>query len=164
MWWTTLGSSSLDSDFFHYTKLKLSLQNRVGWPHFSFCVLLPSPIWFPLEACPKTFIIGARRWTFIYLESEGVWHCYHGHCCWGRLGRNLSQLAVSLLLWRQMCWALSQGCFFPGMMLLGKHRAQSLGEHPFLISAALSTCLYLISKSGPVWEETSMVSAFDPAP
>lgn len=64
---------------------------------------------------------------------------YCGHY-WGRTGRSHGQVALILLLWRQTCWALSQGCFPPGMMLLWKHRAWSLQEHSVLIPAALSIC------------------------
>lgn len=65
---------------------------------------------------------------------------YRGHY-WGRTGRSHGQTALILLLWRQTCRALSQGCFPPGMMLLWKHRAWSLQEHSVLIPAALSICL-----------------------
>lgn len=64
---------------------------------------------------------------------------YCGHD-WGRTGKSHGQVALILSLWRQMCRALSQGCFLPGMMLLGKHRAWSLQEHSVLIPAALSIC------------------------
>ena len=64
---------------------------------------------------------------------------YCGHY-WGRTGRSHGQVALILSLWRQMCRALSQGCFPPGMMLLWKHGAWSLQEHSVLIPAALSIC------------------------
>lgn len=86
----------------------------------------------------KTSIKEIQRWS-CSSGIEGAQYSYCGHC-WGGRGRSHGQVAMILLLWRQTCWAVSQGCFLPGMMLLWKHRAWSLKEHSVLISAAFSIC------------------------